>query len=108
MRTVSHIGLRSPYVFFCLLAFWTVSCSRETVHYQSSKNENLISQKLVNINTASETELRQLPHIGDVLAKRIVEFRQTNGPFRRPEHLLLVDGISDSRYNEIKALITTR
>jgi competence protein ComEA len=61
----------------------------------------------ININTANETELERLPHIGETLARRIVEFREQNGPFRRPENLLLVDGISEKRFQEIRPLIKT-
>jgi len=66
-----------------------------------------MSDNAININAASETELQSLPSIGETLAKRIVEFRETNGRFRRPEHLLLVPGISEKRFREIRPLIRT-
>ena len=50
--------------------------------------------ELVNINTASANELTQLPGIGDVLAARIVAYRETNGPFERIDELAEVEGIS--------------
>ena len=61
----------------------------------------------MNINLANEAELMTLPHIGETLARRIVEFREHNGPFQTPEHLLLVDGISEKRFREIRPLIRT-
>jgi competence protein ComEA len=62
-------------------------------------------ENTIDINTASEKELQTLPGIGETLAKRIIEFRERNGRFRRPEHLLLVPGVSEKRFHEIRSLI---
>ena len=43
---------------------------------------------VVNINTASATEIAALPGIGDKTAARIVEYRQKNGPFKKVEEIL--------------------
>jgi competence protein ComEA len=59
----------------------------------------------VNINTASLEELQKIPHIGESLARRIVDHREANGPFRRVEHLMLVSGISDKRFRKIRPLV---
>lgn len=56
----------------------------------------------ININTATVEELTKLPGVGDELAQRIVEFRVANGRFRRSEYLMLIDGISEKRFKEIK------
>jgi competence ComEA-like helix-hairpin-helix protein len=56
----------------------------------------------ININVAGEEELQKIPRIGPKLAKDIVEFRTQYGPFRRPEQLMLIQGISDRRFREIK------
>lgn len=47
----------------------------------------------VDINAADWPELLQLPQIGETLAKRIVESRRAQGPFRDPRDLLRVRGI---------------
>jgi competence ComEA-like helix-hairpin-helix protein len=44
----------------------------------------------VNINTATRTELIQVPKIGEKMADRIVEFRKANGPFARVEEIMNV------------------
>lgn len=61
----------------------------------------------VNINAASTAELEKLPGVGRGLAARIVAHRAEYGPFRRPEHLMMVRGISDRRFRAMRALITT-
>lgn len=59
----------------------------------------------ININTASLDELQAIPHVGQSLARKIIEHREQNGPFRRPEHLMLISGIGDERYRKIRPLI---
>ncbi len=39
------------------------------------------------------------------MAERIVAHREKYGPFRRPEHLMMVRGISDKKFREIQSLI---
>lgn len=65
------------------------------------------STATVNINTASEDELRRLPHVGESLAAAIIEHRNAHGHFRKPEHLMLVKGVSDARFRRIRHLIRT-
>jgi competence ComEA-like helix-hairpin-helix protein len=63
-------------------------------------------QPLININTASSVELELLPGIGKGLAARIIAYRNQYGHFRRPEHLMMVRGVSDHRFRAMRALIT--
>src|SRR3989440_5600797 len=60
----------------------------------------------ININTASAQELETLPGIGKALAERIIEHRNKYGPFRKPEHLIIMRGISDKRFQNLRDLIT--
>jgi competence protein ComEA len=60
----------------------------------------------VNINLASAAELEKLPGVGPALAARIVEHRERYGPFRRPEHLIILRGLSERRFKELRPLIT--
>jgi competence ComEA-like helix-hairpin-helix protein len=63
--------------------------------------------KRININTASGEELERLPGIGKGLAARIVEHRERHGAFRRVEHLIIVRGISERRFEELRTFVTT-
>jgi competence ComEA-like helix-hairpin-helix protein len=62
--------------------------------------------KPIDINTASIEQLEQLPGIGPVTAKSIFDFRKKSGPFRRPEDLLGIRGISAKRYKAIAPYVT--
>ncbi|MFN8516075.1 MAG: ComEA family DNA-binding protein [Thermomicrobiales bacterium] len=49
----------------------------------------------INVNTASATELEQLPGVGAKIAQDIVAYRAANGPFANAADLAKVSGISD-------------
>ena len=66
------------------------------------------STKEVNINKATETELQSLPGIGASLASRIIEYRNQNGKFSKIEDIKNVNGIGDSKYDNIKDFITVK
>ena len=61
---------------------------------------------LLNVNTASATELEGLSGIGEVLAATIVEYRTQNGPFASVDDLLDVSGIGPATLDEIRDQIT--
>lgn len=60
----------------------------------------------VNINTADADTLAALPGIGQVLAKRILAYRQQNGFFRVVEEITNVEGIGEKKAEAILELIT--
>lgn len=60
----------------------------------------------ININTATAEELQTLPRIGEVLAARIVDFRETNGPYQSPDELVDVEGISPRMVETLRPLVT--
>jgi len=62
-------------------------------------------QDKVNLNTASAQELTALPGIGDVLATRIVTYREEHGPFQTLDTLKQVSGIGDKLLEKIQGLI---
>jgi competence protein ComEA len=64
------------------------------------------SGQKININTASVAELETLSGIGPVLAQRIVDYRQANGAFQKPEDLKKVKGIGDSIFERIQGMVT--
>jgi competence protein ComEA len=63
---------------------------------------------LININTASLDELQSLPGIGEILGQRIIDYRIEYGEFSYIEEIMMVSGIKDSIYEQIKDYITVR
>jgi len=61
---------------------------------------------LINVNTATATELEELPGVGEVIAQAIVDYRTENGPFTSVDQLLDVSGIGDATLENIRDLVT--
>lgn len=59
----------------------------------------------VNINTASAEELTVLSGVGDVIAERIVAYRDAHGAFTALEELLEVEGIGESKLEAMREQI---
>jgi len=60
----------------------------------------------ININKASVQTLVKLKNVGPALAKRIIEFREKNGPFEKPEDIVNVKGIGPKTFELNKDLIS--
>ena len=60
----------------------------------------------IDINLADKKELMALPGIGDVLAQRILDYREEAGPFTSVEGLMNVEGIGKKRMEDMLELIT--
>ena len=60
------------------------------------------STGVVNINTATASELDALPGVGPSTATSIVEDREANGPFASPEDLMRVSGIGEKKFAKLK------
>jgi competence protein ComEA len=60
----------------------------------------------LNLNSASVAQLEALPGIGRATAERIVEYRQKNGAFKKPEDLMNVQGIGEKSFLKLKPLVT--
>ncbi|MFP4333646.1 MAG: ComEA family DNA-binding protein [Campylobacterales bacterium] len=63
---------------------------------------------MVNINTASKDELKDLKGIGEVKAGKIVEYREENGDFKSIDDLTKVKGIGIGTLKNIKDEITVK
>jgi len=61
---------------------------------------------LININTATQEGLESLPGIGPTLAKRVIQYREANGPFPNIEAIENVSGIGPGIFEKIRDLIT--
>lgn len=59
-------------------------------------------EEKININTATKEELITLPGIGEILAQRIIDYRNTHGPFKSIEEVMKIKGIGEGTFNKIK------
>lgn len=59
----------------------------------------------LDINAASAEELIQVKGIGEVLAQRIVEYRQINGYYYSLEDLLNVEGIGEKKLSDMEGYV---
>ncbi len=60
----------------------------------------------VNLNTAPAEALATLPGIGEELARRILEYRERNGPFEAVEDLTRVSGIGQGKLAALEGLVS--
>lgn len=65
-----------------------------------------MSSNKVDINSASVDELKSLPGISNALAQNIVDYRNSNGPFKSVSELKNVKGMTSSKFNRIKDSVT--
>jgi competence protein ComEA len=59
----------------------------------SVPTEPAASTELIDINSASQSELETLPGIGPTTARKIIDYREENGPFQAIEDIMNVSGI---------------
>ena len=60
------------------------------------------SGEKVNINTADEKALDTLPGVGPAMAKRIIEYRESEGAFQSIEDIKKIRGIGDAKFAKMK------
>jgi len=61
---------------------------------------------VVNINTASVSELANLPRVGVKAAQRIVDYRTEHGPFHKASDLMQVKGFGEKSYERLSAYLS--
>ena len=97
----------------CLPALVIVSLLAASPHASAAQTATRTAAKaspaaagVVNINTASASDLEGLPGIGAKTAARIIEYRQKNGPFKKIEELMNVRGVGEKNFLKLKPQIS--
>lgn len=97
-------------VLFCVsfentpLEPYTVTSQSEAA--PSAPAASALSEEKVNINTASKEELIGLNGIGEVLADRIIEYREANGGYKDVRELTNVKGIGEKLLEKLLPYVT--
>ena len=69
----------------------------------AEKNEMI---EKVNINTADMEQLMQLPRVGEGTARKIIDYRKSNGQFKTLDQLKLIPGIGEKKYKKMEDMLT--
>jgi competence ComEA-like helix-hairpin-helix protein len=105
----SFLVVLSAILAFSLLVYETYRSNRQTSKQPANRafieQERKRAQPCINLNTATSEQLQLLPGIGSNLAGKIIDYRQRHGPFRRPEQIIIIEGISERKYRAISELI---
>lgn len=73
-----------------------------TASSQADSSSDSTSQTKIGLNLATVEQLDSLSGIGPVIAKRIVDYRETHGRFTKIDQLMEVEGIGSKKFNQIK------
>ena len=99
------MSLRSATFLLTTISLTAACDHRSPATLRTALSNSIAAEHAINVNTASLDELQRIPHVGEKVAARIIEHREVNGPFRRVEHLMLIQGISDKRFRKIRPLV---
>ena len=86
--------------FWILLTIFALSAG--SLVTAESVTQEKSPPRTVDLNRAQVEELVALPGIGEIVARRIVTYREENGPFRKTEELMNVRGIGEKTYLKLK------
>lgn len=73
---------------------------------QEETPESLLPGEVIDLNTASVSDLDRLPSIGEKRAQAIVAYREEHGPFATIEDVMLVSGIGEGIFQQISDYLT--
>src|ERR1044072_880872 len=93
-------------ILVLLPALALASCAEhEGANINAAARVTPLLKHCVNLNTATSEEVIGLPGIGEVMSRKIIEYRERNGPFRRPEEVIILEGFSEKKYRAIAELV---
>jgi comEA protein len=103
---MQEVNMTKTKKMFVLMVILTVTLLSTVSLHSVEKPAAANGSKLVNINTADAGQLVALPQIGVKMAQRILDFRKSNGNFKRVQDLMKVKGIGEKVFAKLQPLIT--
>ena len=89
----------------CLTLFLGATIVSSQGNEEMTDKKEMLMEK-VNINTADMEQLMQLPGVGEGTAKKIIDYRNSNGQFKTVDQIKSIPGIGDKKYEKMKDLLT--
>lgn len=90
---------------FAILLHWSLSLAFEEGLVEFDERPQPEHSFQVQLNQADWPELMLLPRIGEILARRIVAYRQEHGPFENLQQLQDVNGIGPKTVRRLRPYV---
>jgi competence protein ComEA len=99
--------LKTACYFICSLALMSAAGLTSAAELTAAKAPAAVAAdaKALDLNAATFQELDALNGVGPVLAQKILDYRQKNGPFRKVEDLLAISGIGPLNLEHIRTQV---
>ena len=78
------------------------TATKSTAPAAKAETADTSNPNAINVNTASASELTKLNGVGPATAKKIITYRETNGPFASCDQLQSVKGIGAKTVQKLK------
>jgi comEA protein len=106
-RSILAVLLTTFLIGLCILAYQkSYKAPNIRIGKFNQRDAALLSMRKININSAGVEELASLKGIGNAIASRIVEYRDSHGSFASIEEIKKVKGLGPSLFDKIKDRIT--
>lgn len=113
MKNAKNFLLLICALSFTFLIGFFIGRNQKSEYVSIKINDTVVSESVssteqdfrLDINSATEKQLIELPGIGDVIAKRIIEYRSVNGAFTTIDELIAIEGIGNAKLQRIESLI---
>jgi competence protein ComEA len=106
------IGLSIPLLAIPFLTIALASCSKpatQNLNADARADQSASSipapNNCINLNTATNEQLIELPGIGEAMSRKIIEYRERHGPFRKAEEIIVLENFSEKKYRAIAGMI---